>query len=84
VDTVFLMPGESHKFEHTFGGTHSSGCDYEVHRTTKEVIKYHDVAKERTIIRYHDVAKQRTVTKYKDVTKDKYISIFEYLIGGQK
>ena len=66
-NSVFLMPGESHKFQHTFSGTHSSGCDYEVHRTTKEVTKY------------RDAAKQRTVTKYKDVTKYKYISIFEYI-----
>jgi len=81
-NSVFLMPGESHKFEHTFGGTHSSGCYYEVHRTTKEVTKYHKVAKEKTVTKYRDVAKERTVTKYQDVTKYKYISAFEHLMQG--
>ena len=82
-NSVFLMPGESHEFKHTFSGTHLSGCDYEIRRTTKEVTKYHDVSKERTVTKYHNVAKQRTVTKYRDVTKYKYISAFEYLMQGE-
>ena len=80
-NSVFLIPGESHKFTHTFsGGCIPEDCSYDVDRTTKEVTRYHDVAKERTVTKYHDVAKQRTVTKYKDVTNYKYISTFEYLM----
>ena len=66
---AFLMPSESHHFKHIYSGVYPWG--YNIHQTTKEVT------------RYHDVPKERTVTKFSDVTKYKYICAFEYLLQGE-
>jgi len=79
-NSVFLMPGESYEFKHTFSGTHLSGCGYDVYRTTKEVTKYHDVPKERTVTKYHDVLKERTVLKTRTVQKPIYEITYSFFL----
>jgi len=77
-DSVFLKGGDRHEFLCTFQGDYNSST-YEVHRTTKEVIEYRDVPKERTVTKYRDMIKERMVLKTKIVQKPIYELIYSFL-----
>ncbi len=77
-DSVFLKSGESHEFIRTFEGDYDSST-YEVHQSTKEVMEYRDVPKERTVTKYHDVIKERKVLKTKIVQKPIYEIMYSFL-----